>query len=149
MTEIIAASGREVPFDTNFQFTRTLTNVLLHGAPRGALSVTMLYNEILSRLTWTSDRLGERNLLTPIYVILNNDGRKRSITLSPLQEHIIQEVDVQSESAKIQTSRPQVQISLALEDSGQGLSTQDWFQWLRSMPSIVETVEVQGVYSSN
>ena len=116
---------------------------------------------------------------TPIYVVLSNEARQRSIEISPLRAeiHLPVELDatstppLRSDSSSTslesyssgddiglessQTSQgpdwpdgPRAFISLALEED-QRLQTDEWLQWLRSVPALVQHAHVEGVFKSD
>lgn len=93
VTEVIAACGFETwaPGVGEHSFTRSLIDELRYWSLDLTLSVAMLHNKVLSRIKYWKPRFainGENeHRKTPIYIVLSNEGKQRSIGLIPLQRH--------------------------------------------------------------
>ena len=92
ITEIIAACGFEAwaPGVGQHSFTRSLIDELryLHGT--APFSTSLLHNKVLSRVKYWKPRFdpsgSHREMRkTPIYIVLSNESRPRSIELEPQQ----------------------------------------------------------------
>ena len=96
VTEVIAACG----FDTSapgvceHSFTRSLIEELRYSCKRSPLSAAMLHMKVLSRMkywkpTFVETKAGEpafhERRKTPVHTILTNEGKPRSIVLSPIE----------------------------------------------------------------
>ena len=90
VTELIAACGFETwaPGVSEHSFTRSLIDELKYWSHGPSLSVAMLHNKVLSRIKYWKPRFGNsgnhEHRKTPIYILLANDGKQRSIELTPL-----------------------------------------------------------------
>lgn len=90
VTEVIAACGFETgaPGVGDHSFTRSLIDELRYWGQGHTLSVAMLHNKVLSRLKYWKPRFGttgeHEHRKTPIYIVLANEGKQRSIALIPL-----------------------------------------------------------------
>ena len=96
VTEVIAACGFETtaPGVCEHSFTRSLIEELRHFSKRSPLSAAMLHMKVLSRMkywkpTSIETRAGElafhERRRTPVHTILTNEGKPRSIVLSPTE----------------------------------------------------------------
>lgn len=114
---------------------------------------------------------------TPIYICLANEGKQRSIQLHPLkpQESLSPDpvflpspisslnsssedlVMSAAESSRTSLSQgengidykgPKVLISVALEED-QLLQTNEWLEWLESVPAFAKAVHVEGIYKAD
>ena len=188
VTEIIAVCGFETwaPAVGEHSFTRSLIDELKYWSSSQILTAAMLHNKVLSRIKYWKPRFdangGYERRKTPIYVVLSNEGKQRSIELTPLQttntRKGLAELSADSVSSTSsdrtpepscndtngvhngtsQTSfdlsssqrppYPQVLVSLALEED-QWLQTDDWFDWLTTVPALVKHVRVHGVFESD
>ena len=90
ITELIAACGFETvaPGVGEHSFTRSLIDELkwwMHGP---SLTAAMLHNKVLCRVKHWKPRFGaapyNERRRTPIYIVLANEGKKRSIEIVPL-----------------------------------------------------------------
>lgn len=91
LTELIAACGfeNEAPGVGEHSFTRSLIEELRGWNHRSTMSVAKLHSEVLARIKdwkprYASDKNCERRN-TPVYVLLANEGKPRSIELTPLK----------------------------------------------------------------
>lgn len=192
MTEVIAACGFETwaPGVGEHSFTRSLIDELKYWSLHRKLSVALLHQKVLSRIKYWKPRYasteGYECRKTPIYVGLSNEGRQRSIDLSPLpstdcspvedapMEDAIMpqetsfdcsgsssESQITSDGNRTESSQssldhtwpdtnlqsPKALISIALEED-QALQTDEWLQWIRSIPALVKYVHVEGIFKS-
>ena len=96
VTEVIAACGFETsaPGVCEHSFTRSLIEELRYCCKRKPLSAAMLHMKVLSRMKYwkpktVETRSGElafhERRRTPVYTTLTNDGKPRSIVLSPIE----------------------------------------------------------------
>ena len=91
VTEVIAACGFETwaPGVGEHSFTRSLIDELRYWGQGNPLSVAMLHNKVLSRIKYWKPRFGKygadnEQRKTPIYVVIADEGKQRSIVLTPL-----------------------------------------------------------------
>ncbi|KAK3167553.1 hypothetical protein OEA41_010680 [Lepraria neglecta] len=182
VTEVIAACGFETwaPLVGEHSFTRSLIDELRYWSYGPPLSVAMLHNKVLSRIKYWKPRFGasgdHERRKTPIYMILANEGKQRSIELKPLPSQFDLAAELPSSLTQVSSSNsstypelpgsdneiapdsshsdlenqcsPKVLISVALEED-QWLLTSAWADWLRSIPAIVKDAHVEGVLKSN
>lgn len=94
ITEIIAACGFEAYASGVGQhsFTRSLIDELRYLGGVAPFSTSLLHNKVLSRVKYWKPRFapsaGHREMRrTPIYIVISNETRPRSIELEPLQPH--------------------------------------------------------------
>ena len=66
------------------------------------------------------------------------EGEQMKPTLNPVNHH----------RARYSLGLPKVLVSLALEED-QYLLTNEWAEWLESVPAIVKFAQIEGVYQSN
>ena len=96
VTEVIAACGFETsaPGVCEHSFTRSLIEELRYCCKRKPLSAAMLHMKVLSRMKYwkpktVETRSGElafhERRRTPVHTTLTNDGKPRSIVLSPIE----------------------------------------------------------------
>ena len=96
VTEVIAACGFETtaPGVCEHSFTTSLIEELRYCPKRSPLSAAMLHMKVLSRMKYwkpksVETRAGEPALherrKTPVHTILTNEGKPRSIVLSPVE----------------------------------------------------------------
>ena len=175
VTEVIAACGFETwaPGVGEHSFTRSLIDELRYWSRGHALSVAMLHNKVLSRIKYWKPRFGvtgeHEHRKTPIYIVLSNEGKQRSIALTPLQfqgsisNSSLSSIEAQSithESSSISSessidqvwpdqefNHPKVLLSLSLEEN-QWLHADKWIEWIQSVPALVKYAEVDGIYKS-
>lgn len=188
VTEIIAACGFETwaPGVGEHSFTRSLIDELKYWSRNHTLSVALLHNKVLSRIKYWKPRFGitgeHEQRKTPIYIVVANERKQRSIELRPLRPQVLPPVELpatfvhesQSDSSSsslgvpmstdedISNSshssleqvwpdpgfrNPKVLISLALEED-QWLRTDDWVEWMQSVPALVKHAHVDGIYKS-
>ena len=90
VTEVIAACGFETwaPGVGEHSFTRSLIDELRYWGQGNPLSVAMLHNKVLSRIKYWKPRFGKNGAdneqrKTPIYVVIADEGKQRSIVLTP------------------------------------------------------------------
>ena len=87
---MIAACGFETwaPGVGEHSFTRSLIDELKYWSRNHSLSVAMLHNKVLSRIKYWKPRFGRtgehEHRKTPIYIVLFNEKKNRSIELRPL-----------------------------------------------------------------
>jgi len=171
VTEVIAACGFEsrAPGVGEHSFTRSLIEELRYCSHGPPLSVAMLHNKVPSRIKYWKPRFGttgyHEHRKTPIYIVLANEGMKRSIELAPIPyisvpvREFLTGSNQTSLSSSSQSSLdqvwpdpnfgcPKVLITVALEDD-QLLRTGTWMDWLKSVPGVVKYTEVQGVWRSD
>lgn len=187
ITEIIAACGFEAraPGVGQHSFTRSLIDELRYLHRTGPFSTSLLHNKVLSRVKYWRPRFSpsarHRELRrTPIYIVISDETRPRSIEIeaqqkpsitpvsspsldstlsssSSLSEDVIQTTATNSGSSNSSANDvwpdkefncPKVLISVALEEE-QWLSTQQWADWMRSIPGLVKYANVEGVYKSD
>ena len=102
LTELIAACGfeNEAPGVGEHSFTRSLIEELRGWNHRSIMSVAKLHSEVLARIKHWKPRYARdgnrerRN--TPVYVLLANEGKPRSIELTPLKRCEITKSDAPS-----------------------------------------------------
>lgn len=187
ITEVIAACGFETwaPGVGQHSFTRSLIEELKYLCRTAPFSTAVLHNLVLSRAKYWKPRYGisasdQERRKTPIYIVLSNEGKQRSIEIEPipapgstpglspnksasrasstssrLPDRANSPRPSQSSKSSVdevwpdKTFRcPKVLISVALEEE-QWLSTQQWEDWLRSIPGLVRYANVEGVYGSD
>lgn len=92
ITEIVAACGFETstPRAGQHSFTRSLIDELEYRGRRGPFSTSLLHNKVLSRVkSWNprfaSSARHHEMRTTPIYIVISNENRPRSIELEPLR----------------------------------------------------------------
>jgi len=92
ITEIIAACGFEAwaPGVGQHSFTRSLVDELKYLGSMGPYSTSLLHNKVLSRVKYWKPRFttsaSHREMRkTPIYIVISNETRPRSIELEPLR----------------------------------------------------------------
>lgn len=92
ITEIIAACGFEAwaPDVGQHSFTRSLVDELKYLGGMGPFSTSLLHNKVLSRVKYWKPRFApsasHREMRkTPIYIVISNETRPRSIELEPLR----------------------------------------------------------------
>ncbi len=92
ITEIIAACGFEAwaPGVGQHSFTRSLVDELRYLGSIGPFSTSLLHNKVLSRVKYWKPRFApsasHREMRrTPIYIVISNETRPRSIELESLQ----------------------------------------------------------------
>ena len=114
---------------------------------------------------------------TPIYICLANEGKQRSIQLHPLKpqeplspdpafppspmsslnsssEDLVMSAAESSRTSLSQEENgidykgPKVLISVALEED-QLLQTNEWLEWLESVPNFAKAVHVEGIYKAD
>ena len=146
----------------------------------------MLHNKVLSRIKYWKPRFGRtgehEHRKTPIYIVLFNEKKKRSIELRPLPSQAcpLSEMPAElghgtlstssnssvgtqgigngntlgsSQSSIVQspsdldTDGPRILVSLALEED-QWLHTDEWSEWLQSVPALVKHARIEGIYKS-
>ena len=89
--EVIAACGFETwaPGVGEHSFTRSLIDELQWWSHSNTLSVAMLHNKVLSRIKYWKPRFGvtgeHEHRKTPVYIVLSDEGKHRSIGLIPRQ----------------------------------------------------------------
>ncbi len=179
VTEVIAACGFETwaPGVGEHSFTRSLIDELRYWSHSHTLSVAMLHNKVLSRIKYWKPRFGtngeHEHRKTPIYIVLSNEGKQRSIGLVPRPTKAsnhgspsdsskssteAQSTTDENPSSSSQSSlgqvwpdqefhSPKVLISLSLEEN-QWLYTDEWAEWIRSVPALVKYTCIQGIYKS-
>jgi len=188
VTEVIAACGFETwaPGVGEHSFTRSLIDELKYRSGDHTLSVATLHQKVLSRIKYWNPRYGttgeHEHRKTPIYIVLSNEGKRRSIELSPLRimnrppaelaATVTHGLSSDSSSASSEASSngdeftlessqssldqdwndpspqaPKAIISIALEED-QWLQTNEWLDWLRSIPALVTYARVEGVFKS-
>ena len=93
MTEIIAACGFETwaPGVGPHSFTRGLIDELKYLSRKAPFSTAMLHNKVLSRVKYWKPRYGpsadnREQRRTPIYIVVSNETRPRSIELEPQRQ---------------------------------------------------------------
>ncbi|KAL2048673.1 hypothetical protein N7G274_000585 [Stereocaulon virgatum] len=97
--ELIAACGFETwaPGVSEHSFTRSLIDELTYWAKGPTLTVALLHNKVLSRIKYWKPRFGRtgnyEHRKTPIYIVLANDGKQRSIELEPLRHQASSELE--------------------------------------------------------
>ncbi len=190
ITEVIAACGFETwaPGVGQHSFTRNLTEELKYLCRTAPFSTALLHNVVLSRVKHWKPRYGisasdQERRKTPIYIVLSNESKQRSIEIAPIPARIftagLSETSPRESASRAsptssrssdransprpsQSSKssidevwpdksfrcPKVLISVALEEE-QWLSTQQWEDWLRSIPGLVRYANVEGVYGSD
>ena len=190
ITEIIAACGfeAEAPGVGQHSFTRSLIEELKYLRRTAPFSTALLHNTVLTRAKYWKPRYGisaknQERRSTPIYIVLSNEIKQRSIVISPIQvcspatdsAHSLSQQPVPRDDSESSQSmneenslrpsqsskssadevwpdsefcRPRVLISVALEED-QWLSTQEWEDWLRSIPGLVRFANVEGAYGSD
>ena len=90
VTELIAACGFETvaPGVGEHSFTRSLRDELKWWTHGPSLTAAMLHSKVLSRVKYWKPRFGaapyDERRRTPIYIMLANEGKKRSIEIVPL-----------------------------------------------------------------
>ena len=90
VTELIAACGFETvaPGVGEHSFTRSLIDELKWWTHGPSLTAAMLHNKVLSRVKYWKPRFGaapyDERRRTPMYIVLANEGNKRSIEIVPL-----------------------------------------------------------------
>ncbi len=91
ITEIIAACGFEAwaPGVGQHSFTRSLVDELKYLGSMGPFSTSLLHNKVLSRVKYWKPRFApsashHEMRRTPIYIVISNETRPRSIELEPL-----------------------------------------------------------------
>lgn len=90
VTEIIAACGFETiaPGVGKHSFTRSLIGELKYLSSRPSFSAALLHNQVLARIKYFNPRYatgGHREpRRTPVYIVLANEAKKRSIELVPM-----------------------------------------------------------------
>jgi hypothetical protein len=105
VTELIAACGFETwaPGVSEHSFTRSLIDELIFWADGLTLTVALLHNKVLSRIKYWKPRYGStgnyEHRKTPIYIVLANDGRQRSIELEPLRHQASSELEARVPSS--------------------------------------------------
>ena len=96
VTEVIAACGFETsaPGVCEHSFTRGLIEELRYCCKRTPLSAAMLHMKVLSRMKYWKPKANEAKAgeptfyerrKTPVHTILTNEGKPRSIVLSPIE----------------------------------------------------------------
>ena len=102
LTELIAACGfeNEAPGVGEHSFTRSLIEELRGWNHHSIMSVAKLHSEVLARIKHWKPRYASngncerRN--TPVYVLLANEGKPRSIELTPLKHCNMSNLDTSS-----------------------------------------------------
>ncbi len=95
VTELIAACGFETvaPGVGEHSFTRSLIDELKWWTYGPSLTAAMLHNKVLSRVKYWKPRFGaapyDERRRTPMYIVLANEGKKRSIEIVPLPPRIV------------------------------------------------------------
>lgn len=133
----------------------------------------MLHNKVLSRIKYWKPRFGltgeHEHRKTPIYIVLSNEGKQRSIALIPLQiqgsrsSSSLSSIEAQSITHESSSDcsqspvdqvwpdhdfrHPKVLLSLSLEEN-QWLHADEWIEWIRSVPALVKYANVDGIYKS-
>lgn len=120
ITEIIAACGFEAgaPGVGEHSFTRSLIDELKYLSRAGLFSSSLLHNKVLSRVKYWKPRYAKaenqhERRRTPIYIVVSNVSRPRSIELQPLQQRYSRDVQEQVISSK-STSRGTTFSSLSI-----------------------------------
>ena len=138
MTEVIAACGFETgaPGVGEHSFTRSLIDELRYWSGDYTLSVANLHNKVLSRIKYWKPRFGStgehERRKTPIYVVLANEKRKRSIELIPLQPRETPPQELAADSVPVpspqssNSSGPQTSVDGNVSDSSQSSLEQLW-----------------------
>ena len=96
VTEVIAACGFETsaPGVCEHSFTRSLIEMLRYCSKRSPISAAILHMKVLSRMKYwkpntVETEAGEQAFhecrKTPVHTILTNEGKPRSIVLSPIE----------------------------------------------------------------
>ena len=92
ITEMIAACGfeTEAPSVGEHSFTRSLIEELKYLRRTAPFSTALLHNTVLARVKYWKPRYGisasdQERRRTPIYVVLSNETKQRSIEISPIQ----------------------------------------------------------------
>ena len=159
-------------------FTRSLIDELKYLNQRcNATSTALLHNKVLARIkkSWNprfSTNGSEERRRTPIYIHLSDDTKQRCITLVPLEPLTNRTTSSPSLQASLsslsdpsgsdetkqsslsevwpdkQFESPKVLISVALQED-QRLNTEDWLEWLKSIPALADLVEVEGIFKSD
>ena len=101
LTELIAACGFEnaAPGVGEHSFTRSLIEELRGWNHHSTMSVAKLHSEVLARIKhWkpryaSNENCERRN--TPVYVLIANEGKPRSIELTPLKRYEMSKSDAQ------------------------------------------------------
>ena len=133
VTEVIAACGFETtaPGVCEHSFTRGLIEELRYCSKRSPLSAAMLHMKVLSRMKYwkpksVETRAGElafhERRKTPVHTILTNEGKPRSIVLSPIESISLLSPEV---SASLAHSLPSDSSSqdVEMEDSSNDSAT--------------------------
>lgn len=186
ITEVIAACGFETwaPGVGQHSFTRSLTEELKYLCKTAPFSTAVLHNTVLSRVKYWKPRYGpsandEERRKTPIYIVLSNETKKRSIEIAPiLADGSTAGLCTESPSGASSTSphsldranspRPSQSSKSSIDEvwpdksfrcpkvlisvaleEEQYLSLQLWEDWLRSIPGLVRCANVEGVYGSD
>lgn len=182
VTEVIAACGFETwaPGVGEHSFTRSLIDELEDLASGAIFSAALLHNKVLSRIKYWKPRYDQNSSRerrkTPIYILLANETKRRSIGLAPLQPQLpiaVNELTISqsvsnpsseitegnSDSSSSSNSSmdavwpdpdfksPMVLISVALEDD-QTLYVENWRDWMRSIPALVKFAHIEGILKS-
>ena len=163
---MIAACGFETwaPVVGEHSFTRSLISTLEEWEDRHSpLSGAVLHSEILSGIQfWNAKYHGfaqhqrkeaveRRN--APIHITVSNPDNERSIVLSPVKpapklstEQMLSPLSEQNSFKEVCGQPcPTVVIALALKDD-QRLATSDWARWLQSVPGLIKSGNVQGIF---
>ena len=183
ITELIAACGFETwaPGVGEHSFTRSLIDELNHWSRVSTpLTAAMLHNQVISRVKYWNPRFNtpsrqesfKERRKTPVYIVLSNEAKKRSIELLPFESLLsetksitrlrsspelssLSEDPLSPSHSSLSTvwpdhkfDYPKVLISVAL-DEDQVLHTQSWIEWLSSLPAITKYTHVEGIYKSD
>ena len=146
VTEVIAACGFETtaPGVCEHSFTRGLIEELRYFSKRSPLSAAMLHMKVLSRMKYwkpknVETRSGElafhERRRTPVHTILTNDGKPRSIVLSPIESSALLSPEISAPLAHSPFSDSSSQ-DVEMEDSSND----------SAMTSILSSVSSSGNY---
>jgi hypothetical protein len=143
VTELIAACGFETttPGVGHNSFSYALIRELSSAAEK-SISVSELYNRILSRLRNTPDR--QQNA-TPIHCTLTSDGDRRSIMLKPLPLPWISSASEDLEESD-QDGTLIYNLGFLVPN---GMHSTELYQWLMKAPSIAIDVYFHSIMSGN
>ena len=186
ITEIIAACGFEAwaPGVGQHSFTRSLIDELRYLHRTGPFSTSLLHNKVLSRVKYWKPRFApsanyREMRRTPIYIVISDETRPRSIEIEAQQQQPAVTVSSFSPESTLSslsisegvTSTPRTtsessntsakevwpdkdfncpKVLISVAlEEEQWLSPQQWADWIRSIPCLVKYANVEGAYKSD
>lgn len=154
VTEVIAACGFEsgAPGVGEHSFTRSLIEELKYLSQGPSFSAALLHNKVLSRIKYFKPRFatgGRREpRRTPVYIVLANKAKKRSIELAPmvLQNPLTTNDGLQAGSStkdSTPSSGPSDDVDMQSPDSSSSSTDEIWHDVQSNCPKVLISIALE------